>query len=138
MTVRATAPEHATELVAFATRLRQGVADDSLNLLQTFVPMPDKYEGTVEGTNRKTADDGQTWYNWQIQRWGVKWGDCKGEILDATDDRVTLWFSTPWGPPVEGLKAISVQYPHLIFEVEWDEESPSQGQFEILDGAVVA
>jgi len=133
--------EEALQLNAFREKLLAGVdeAPESprLHLLDTFVPMPAKYEGTVEGSDRIAADDGLTWWDWQRFNWGVKWGDCQGEVL--ADDQVvmTLVFDTPWGPPTEGIQRISSDYPRLHFYLDWEEESGSRGYIVIEAARIV-
>jgi hypothetical protein len=125
------------EVRAFVDRIQDNPGPDGLQLLQTFVPMPSKYVGTVEGSPRQAADDGLTWWDWQIKNWGVKWGDTNLFIDDACDDYVILNFSTPWGPPVEGLLAISRLFPSLTIVDDWDEESPSKGYLSVRGGVVL-
>lgn len=105
--------------------------DDQLHLLDTFVPMPEKYEGTVEGSESRPADDGLTWYAWQRKNWGTKWGDCEGSVLERTDDRLVLQFETPWGPPEPGLVRVQDLFPDLVFVCGWYGEASDedQGQF---------
>lgn len=38
------------------------------------------------------------WYEWQCANWGVKW-----DASDAYLDLNVIWFSTPWGPPLDNL-----------------------------------
>lgn len=126
------------DILSFAERLKNGKWEKgNLLLLQTFVPMPEKYEGTVSGSDPITADDGLTWYDWQNKYWGVKWGDIDTEIVDKQPGKIWISFRTPWGPPVEGLQAISKMFPKLTFEVDWREESPSRGHFIIENGEMI-
>jgi hypothetical protein len=128
----------ARQLATFAKRVRAGAGCDSLNLLSTFVPMPVVYEDTVHGTPdvHRPAPDGLTWYDWQANHWGVKWGDGPGELVIDESDLLALRFRTPWAPPTEGLLAISRQFPALRFFNDWDEETPCKGYLVVRDGDI--
>jgi hypothetical protein len=151
-------PDALKQLTEFTTRLEasHGVYDEGYRagqeyylLLDTFVPMPEKYRGTVSGSPsvHKAADDGLTWYEWAIANWGTKWSDADTTIEDSYrfpgDDgtefvsELRLRFDTPWCPPEQALLSISAQFPLLTFFDDWDEESPSKGYLTIRAGEVI-
>ena len=41
----------------------------------------------------------QDWYSWSLENWGCKW-NCDAQDWDRTDDTITFWFDSPWGPPI--------------------------------------
>ena len=62
------------------------------------------------------------WYDWQTANWGVKWGDSDTQISKWEDGSISGTFTTPWGPPIEGIIKISRQFPNCTFHLSWSEE----------------
>jgi len=81
-----------------------------------------------EEGQRAIAETGYAnWWDWQLEHWGVKWGDndLVIEISDVTDDgrqELDLRYETPWGPFAESFwKHVSDQFPTLIFSTVYEE-----------------
>lgn len=74
------------------------------------------------------------WYTWNNSRWGVKWDASDVDIQDHAADHKQITFSTPWGPPLEGLTTLSQQHPKLHIELEWEEEQGFGGTFVFTNG----
>ncbi len=64
-------------------------------------------------------------YDWCLENWGVKWGDCHTALADVAPGRATLTFDTAWGVAQEGLETISKMFPTLCFVVHSIEEQPA-------------
>lgn len=63
------------------------------------------------------------WYDWCVDKWGTKWGDCDTELHgDASDGSISLTFESAWSPPVDGIIHISTLFPDLVFLMSWAEE----------------
>lgn len=85
------------------------------------------------------------WYDWQLNNWGVKWGDCDTSIDMAPTpyNHRDLWimsgsFQTPWGTATKGWMNISKQFPNCIFIFDSDEEAGFFAGIEMIhDGEVV-
>jgi len=85
------------------------------------------------------------WYDWQIQNWGVKWGDCDTDFYGspAPCGYNNLWitngyFQTPWGTATLAWTRISKKCPNCIFILDSDEEAGFfQGIEMVQDGEVV-
>lgn len=92
----------------------------------------DRYEN---GQAAKAATGFSDWWEWQIKNWGTKWGDSSTRLV-LHNDEITGTFVSPWGPPVEGLVAISNLYPTLSFRVMWREEGGSYGHFMLAHGVL--
>ena len=95
----------------------------------------------VAPTDLKSYFTGDTWYNWNISNWGVKW-DAKMEedpdrytLADGTAG-VTYHFDTAWGTPEFALRAMARKYPHLEFSLEFEEEQGWGGELFGQDGEV--
>ena len=59
----------------------------------------------------------QNWYDWEINNWGTKWGNC--EIFSFEEDCVK--FDSAWSPPIKWIENISNQYPELDFRLSYIE-----------------
>jgi hypothetical protein len=63
------------------------------------------------------------WYDWCVDKWGTKWGDCDTELHnDASDGHLDMTFQSAWSPPVDGIIEISKMFPDLVFMMSWAEE----------------
>lgn len=58
-----------------------------------------------------------TWYEWCIQNWGTKWN-----ARNASKCGNIIFFDTAWSTPEPIIKALSVKYPDVTFEVEYADE----------------
>ena len=58
-----------------------------------------------------------TWYEWRTQNWGAKWNAC-----NASKSGNIIFFGTAWSTPEPIIKALSVKYPDVTFEVEYADE----------------
>lgn len=85
------------------------------------------------------------WYDWQVENWGVKWGDCDTgfEVSPAPYGHKDLWmtsgaFQTPWGTATQAWMKISKKFPNCVFILDSDEEAGFFQGIEIVhDGDVV-
>jgi hypothetical protein len=77
------------------------------NFIEHYVPLPD--------------DIGDGWYDWAIENWGTKWGDCEMSVLHHNDKETALGFSTAWGPPIPAIITISQLFPTLQFVLAYEE-----------------
>jgi hypothetical protein len=88
-------------------RLKNALDESGKGLMETFLPMPEKYNDTVrDRANSVTADDGKTWFDWQLENWGAIGSTSDMEALefgDIDEDQLDLTFRTPWDLPVAGL-----------------------------------
>ena len=61
-------------------------------------------EGLAEGKELFSLvypkpDDIEDWYSWNVNNWGTKW-DTNAEIIEVTEDSISLSFDTAWAPPI--------------------------------------
>lgn len=90
-------------------------------------PMPKELEGTPSPTKNPSkeliekygADD---WYTWRLNNWGTKW-DTHSVTYECFDTEFYVDFDTAWSPPVLWLEKVMKDYPELIFDMDWMEES---------------
>ena len=58
---------------------------------------------------------------WERDHWGCKWGAAECELIDAWPNELIYGFQTAWSPPIEFLKAVSQQWPTLVFLLDYEE-----------------
>lgn len=98
----------------------------------------------AEGYKSNIAKYGvKDWYDWCIQTWGSKWGDCDLDFSIETqiDDTATieLRYETAWSPITEGLERLSAKYKRMIFTTFYSEEGMGfQGYHKTANGEVLA
>lgn len=86
--------------------------------MEAYVLQPSFMNGKGEPKENKDS-----WYNWNIRNWGVKWDAADSEIYNVTDTSMTYTFQTPWGIPEPALINLSLQFPSLTFLLEYEEET---------------
>jgi hypothetical protein len=80
--------------------------DSPIAFIMNYIPMPD-------GT--------ENWYDWSLEHWGCKWGDCHTQIVEDDEDSIVLTFYTAWTPPEAAIQTISGMFPELVFTLTYDE-----------------
>ena len=102
---------------------------------------------TGEADNRLENPD--SWYNWNIRNWGVKWdvavsndNQAPDTYMEETEDEWTASvyynFNTAWGVAEPALAELSSQYPDLLFTLSYEEETGWGGELEILRGKFIS
>lgn len=70
------------------------------------------------------------WYLWRVNNWGVKWDLNEDDFsFEASDDSLTINFSTPWGPPNVFVKNVAQMYPELQFKISYFEPGMAFGGY---------
>jgi hypothetical protein len=98
--------------------------------------------------NRRLSAVDNSWYNWNVRNWGVKWDVAvPNESLDSdtymeeeeegNQASVYYNFNTAWGVPEAALTNLSSQYPDLLFTLSYEEETGWGGEAEILAGKII-
>jgi hypothetical protein len=100
--------------------------------IPSLIPMPREGSKTITiggeefGSAFATKDDGDNYidgYQWCLNNWGTKWGDCHLE-QDETDSNV-FRFDTAWGLADTGLAEVSRRFPNVPIHVLSIEEQPA-------------
>lgn len=60
-------------------------------------------------------------YDWCIEMWGSKWGDCYTELKEISDSGYIFEFDSAWSPPIEGITHIAKEFPNLCFYLYFEE-----------------
>lgn len=139
------------DLLAFKQQLEDNKPKDGkICLFQTFIPTPDEIKNTTSpNRNEESAKyllekyGAIDWYNWQIEKWGTKWGCCNAyweeeDPMDTHHDELfdlILHYQTAWSPGDEGLKDIFEANDDLSFFLTYEEEGMGfQGNLFVKNG----
>ena len=96
----------------------------SINTILTKLSLLDDRDGIMEeliglgDIDKQSYTTGDTWYNWNIGRFGTKWDVPKSDFMgnlqidsdDEEDSGFTTSFDTAWSPPVPFLGTLSEIY----------------------------
>lgn len=89
-----------------------------VKFIDQLIPMPEALEGTTSPSVKPN------WYDWQLENWGIKWGDCETVCIvsyQGDEGMAEIFFQSPWAPPIKALDKIAEMYPTLEFHIEYDE-----------------
>lgn len=99
---------------------------------------------------QKLAQTDKGWYNWNLRNWGVKWDVAvsndseypstymEGPTTNGENKVVYYNFETAWGIPDEAMIKLSSQYPDLLFNLSYEEETGWGGEREYLRGECIS
>lgn len=98
---------------------------------------------------KRISETDNSWYNWNIRNWGVKWDvavanddEHPDTHMEETEDEWTasVWynFNTAWGVADKALTNLSSQYPDLLFTLSYEEETGWGGEAEFLRGTMIS
>lgn len=102
------------------------------------------------GDMENRVEHPDSWYNWNIRNWGVKWDVAvsiddqypdtymEGPVENGENKVVYYNFNTPWGIADKALTNLSSQYPSLLFTLSYEEETGWGGELEILRGVIIS
>ena len=99
--------------------------------------------------NQRLSQTDNSWYNWNLRNWGVKWDVAvpndsldsdtyMEEFEDEWTASVYYNFNTAWSIPIHALTTLSSQYPDLLFTLSYEEETGWGGEMELLRGEVIS
>lgn len=60
------------------------------------------------------------WYEWSNKHWGVKWDAGEADEVNIHGTYISIYFTSPWGPPMGVLEDISRKFPKLKLIVNVD------------------
>jgi hypothetical protein len=90
----------------------------------------------------KIINNENSWYNWNIRNWGVKWDVAASdddkypetELYDEGDTSLSYRFNTAWGVAEQAIKTLTTQYPNLEFILSFEEEGGWGGEWVFENG----
>jgi hypothetical protein len=89
-------------------------------------------------TPPELLNGGDGWYTWRLRNWGTKWdiSSCKAQIAESECEAV---FDTDsaWNPPLAAFLEISLSFPLLEFEVQYDEPNMDEAGVEVTQNGEV-
>ena len=68
------------------------------------------------------------WYEWNMENWGVTWDASDVYFETWSDNELAYDFETPWSVPESAFRAMSFQYPELVFRFRFLEEQGWGGE----------
>jgi hypothetical protein len=73
-----------------------------------------------------------TWYEWQNENWGTKWGtyDTTYQVLGGDGSPILIEFQTAWGPPSPAMMRKIDDYlceTYYLKDIRWIGHDPSGG-----------
>jgi hypothetical protein len=77
----------------------------------------------------------ETWYEWSIAHWGVKWdvGDDELDELESDSRQVVLYFDSAWAPPIIGMEHLeSAGFTVTLYY--WEPSMAFCGKYTTEDG----
>lgn len=82
------------------------------------------------------------WYHWNIRNWGTKWDICVANDEQYSDtrfewtdnDEAMYHFQTAWSPVTEVITLLSMMYPNLSFDYEYEEEQGWGAEVQFVAG----
>jgi len=92
--------------------------------ISSYLPTPQELLDNEVGSDEKRTElrrkyGFDNWYDWRLANYGCKW-DCEAESCSVNfleDGSLSIWFDSPWSPPIEFLKIVQVRYPELDFKL---------------------
>lgn len=76
---------------------------------KTFPEVTAKYAKTEEEREKIMKNEPtirkDSWWDWRVQNWGCKW-EINAEIANVDDESISIYFDSPWGPPIEAYDAL--------------------------------
>jgi hypothetical protein len=108
--------EELKELLATASKPTEK-EPNPVFLMDNLVPTP------------KELLEGEGWYHWRLENWGTKWDLEQGldygetRLIDQSDTTFEMDYSTAWGPNRIFWLTVSKQFPSLVIDLRYVEES---------------
>lgn len=102
------------------------------------------------GDMETRVENPDSWYNWNIRNWGVKWDVAvreddkapdtymEGPVVNGDNKVVYYNFNTAWGIADKAISNLSSQYPNLLFTLSYQEETGWGGEAEFLRGVIIS
>ena len=90
----------------------------------------------------RAMNNDNDWYHWNIRNWGTKWDIAVANDEQYSDTRfewtdngeAMYHFSTAWSPVTPVITMLSMMYPNLEFDYEFEEEQGWGAQLEYKAG----
>lgn len=94
-------------------------------------PEPEIWEDYFSISDNKAPEN--NWYNWNCAHWGTKW-DASETSVWREGNSVSFSFETAWAPVEEIVRLLSLQFRHLSFAYEYEEEQGWGGKMNFEAG----
>jgi hypothetical protein len=81
--------------------------------------LPDELDTARRVFNIEHSTGYRSWYDWQHENWGCKWGCCGFGWL--SDEKTAFYMDTPWSAPTPIFRKLVELYPALTFSCHFEE-----------------
>ena len=68
---------------------------------------------TLTGKELEELDEkygAHDWYNWNVNNYGTKWGDCETRMINRDKESLEYAFDTAWSPAYPMIEKIAIEY----------------------------
>jgi len=68
---------------------------------------------TLTGKELEELDEkygAHDWYNWNVNNYGTKWGDCETRMINRDKESLEYTFDTAWSPAYPMIEKIAIEY----------------------------
>ena len=75
-------------------------------------------------THNESAIDSWRQLDAHLSAWGTKWDVDENEQCQVADELLEIgsaFFDTAWGPPMQAVKALSLRFPDVSFQLDYCE-----------------
>ena len=97
----------------------RGIANREELLCWAEKELPSELNAARRILNVERSTGYRSWYDWQLENWGCKWGCCGFEWL--CDDETAFCMDTPWSAPSPIFHKLVELYPSLTFSCHFEE-----------------
>ena len=88
---------------------------------------------------------GNDWYSFNNRNWGTKWDVGRfdtdeysdTELINDESNFLLYRFNTAWSPPFPVIQELSRQYPDLVVDLEYEEETGWGGEITFKNGEII-
>jgi Ferredoxin-like domain in Api92-like protein len=85
-----------------------------------LIPMPESIWNSDQEVTRPSGFKVPAWFAWSLDNWGCKW-NAAGARYSTNEPHTTIWFDTPWDPPVPVFEALAKHFPKHEIVIYSDE-----------------
>lgn len=103
--------------------LIENTKDSEIGVLQAIIPCPaelndDDLTTYSNGPEQAVRDRKKaalklkygydSWYEWNVAKWGTKWDLCQPNITRVDDNTVVITCQTAWSPPIQAFETMTM------------------------------
>ena len=113
-------------------------------ILRCTLDKPDSEMDKLDEEHGLRAKTGhKSWYDWQSNNWGTKWGSCHissegpPAIRRTSDTVLVCLLRNPWGLPGGIINTLRFMYPNVMIRIDAMDDVNDVGQIMVVRGDFV-